>query len=654
MEGNFSSSGLDRGDASRTWPSVNANQVDATVYHPRVADVLESSGPRILCLISNPSDTASACADICAYEVTLDRRKVKTDAALRRIPLVFFCGLHKDEGDKYGSPSKLALNLVLHLIEQYRDFDERELARVRDELGGAPEDVQRIMDVFSWLIERLPPFLGSTGQITTSASRTPSPRPTLPPGGNSIFCPISKAEVQVHTLTKAATKSGLPPPPTLAKPAGTAICAAPPRAGRAATAACLHPVNKRRTVLAYAWEVRAQALVVTELYTFMSAEGNVHGGSASNSPSSPRISTSPAIWQTASLEELNSTMHFSLAGTLALNMSVAANASTVNRMRYATLLDHSMLSAMDWETIIDPDPAWNYGVIECGFEQVFFSGTVECWIDVKSGIDGFSGLMGGFGRAKFIVHGPQLPMGTIKPLPNEHIQPSWRTRLRDFSGEFTLGGSPYLVLYPYTPSMLSPPPFLPFPLIFSPSWSFASACFSTAYFYSSHPIMSIRCLSANFLLLIERWATSMENIDSSAVTLTPLSVPPVQFANNFALLFNTFVTIAHCPECIHSSNFTRVATPDLTTDMPPEARALYTAVPGARRTYLLPGLFFALSWPWAATLLTSVVLLLIGVASIARESTLVAPDVLGYVSTLARNSKYLRLPGPADRGGGSG
>ena len=38
-------------------------------------------------------------------------------------------------------------------------------------------------------------------------------------------------------------------------------------------------------------------------------------------------------------------------------------------------------------------------------------------------------------------------------------------------------------------------------------------------------------------------------------------------------------------------------------------------------------------------------LLIIGVASVALETLLVAPDILGYVSTLARNSKYLRLPG---------
>jgi hypothetical protein len=43
-------------------------------------------------------------------------------------------------------------------------------------------------------------------------------------------------------------------------------------------------------------------------------------------------------------------------------------------------------------------------------------------------------------------------------------------------------------------------------------------------------------------------------------------------------------------------------------------------------------------------LASSIVLLLVGIASIVVESTLVAPDTLGYVSTAVRNSRYLHLP----------
>jgi len=118
-------------------------------------------------------------------------------------------------------------------------------------------------------------------------------------------------------------------------------------------------------------------------------------------------------------------------------------------------------------------------------------------------------------------------------------------------------------------------------------------------------------------------------------------------AYNFRILFNTFVTIAHCPTCIPANSLTDLAVnPTATTDIPWQIRDRYTTVPDAKHAWTPPGLFFTLSWAWACTLLVSVsLLLIIGVASVVLETILVAPDVLGYASTLARNSKYLRLPG---------
>jgi len=118
------------------------------------------------------------------------------------------------------------------------------------------------------------------------------------------------------------------------------------------------------------------------------------------------------------------------------------------------------------------------------------------------------------------------------------------------------------------------------------------------------------------------------------------------------MLFNTFVTIAHCPECIpaikinDSESDERPTAAVTAPEIALQVKSYYTPVPSAKRIYSVPGLFFQLSWPWAATFLVSVsLLLIIGVASVALETLLVAPDILGYVSTLARNSKYLRLPG---------
>ncbi|KAK0620831.1 hypothetical protein B0T14DRAFT_522226 [Immersiella caudata] len=65
----------------------------------------------------------------------------------------------------------------------------------------------------------------------------------------------------------------------------------------------------------------------------------------------------------------------------------------------------------------------------------------------------------------------------------------------------------------------------------------------------------------------------------------------------------------------------------------------------AQRVHSPLSLVFKLDWRWVAVFLTSViVLLLVGIASVVLEGMLIAPDVLGYASTLARNSRYLHLP----------
>ncbi len=49
-------------------------------------------------------------------------------------------------------------------------------------------------------------------------------------------------------------------------------------------------------------------------------------------------------------------------------------------------------------------------------------------------------------------------------------------------------------------------------------------------------------------------------------------------------------------------------------------------------------------------LASSTALVLLGIVSIALESRLLPPNTLGYVSSVARNSRYIRLP-PTDTGG---
>lgn len=53
---------------------------------------------------------------------------------------------------------------------------------------------------------------------------------------------------------------------------------------------------------------------------------------------------------------------------------------------------------------------------------------------------------------------------------------------------------------------------------------------------------------------------------------------------------------------------------------------------------------YLLSIPWTIAFLISTVLLLVaGIISVIVESITVAPDTLGYVSTVARNSRYLHV-----------
>ena len=151
-------------------------------------------------------------------------------------------------------------------------------------------------------------------------------------------------------------------------------------------------------------------------------------------------------------------------------------------------------------------------------------------------------------------------------------------------------------------------------------------------------------------------------VDGLHEELNPLDTPneTMGFARHFGYLFNSWVSIAHCVECV-SIGFLGVVDPvaagnEVEPLYSPNITSLYVspgAEPGvanrapkkATHMYSTPGLVFRLDWRWVGVLLACVVVLLaIGAISVALESVLVAPDTLGYVSTIARNSRYLHLP----------
>jgi hypothetical protein len=103
----------------------------------------------------------------------------------------------------------------------------------------------------------------------------------------------------------------------------------------------------------------------------------------------------------------------------------------------------------------------------------------------------------------------------------------------------------------------------------------------------------------------------------------------------FGYLFNTWVNLGYCPECIDSVGTQNGPKPD--------NLRLYDNI-----TILMDystGKVFITRHGWVAAILICASLLVgIGILSIMVESITVAPDTLGYISTAARNSKYLHLP----------
>lgn len=127
------------------------------------------------------------------------------------------------------------------------------------------------------------------------------------------------------------------------------------------------------------------------------------------------------------------------------------------------------------------------------------------------------------------------------------------------------------------------------------------------------------------------------------------NTPPAVFESNFGQLLNTWIGIGYCPECVSTANLTCLMNnadgsgPCQAVNMAPEERNLTRTVQAAH-TYT-QNLIFSVDKRFAGvTLASSVFLLLIGIVSVLVESVLVAPDTLGYVSSAARNSRYLHLP----------
>jgi len=303
-------------------------------------------------------------------------------------------------------------------------------------------------------------------------------------------------------------------------------------------------------------------------------------------------------WKNATRRELNETgTRWSISETLGIDFFSRKNVDDilVDSVRFSSLKNAAtMLEAAGLEVgaSVDVDDNWAYAVIECGFQQVFYNGTVLCHLDASSG----SSFAHDCGLTKVNLYRP------------DDVPSGWHTPLKDFSAELLYGANPYPVHYPITP--------------------------------------------------IEKYSLQygsfVDGKPNDTIIIDPANTLPWEFAGYFGMLFNTFIHITHCPECLTDSSLSSIdpvaagGEPG-TGFMSPSASALYltpkTPSGKAKRVYSPEALVYKLDWRWVAVLLTSVIsLLLVGLASVFLESVLVAPDVLGYASTLARNSRYLHLP----------
>jgi hypothetical protein len=130
-----------------------------------------------------------------------------------------------------------------------------------------------------------------------------------------------------------------------------------------------------------------------------------------------------------------------------------------------------------------------------------------------------------------------------------------------------------------------------------------------------------------------------QKFNALAFNLSALVTPDI-FGHRLAYLFNTLVDLGNFYDLANTQSYmTNLTVPRATADA-----ANFITVPTAN-WYRTGAQIFVVNITWAVIfLICDVVLLAAGIVSVAIESLTVAPDTLGYVSTVARNSKHLQLP----------
>lgn len=140
---------------------------------------------------------------------------------------------------------------------------------------------------------------------------------------------------------------------------------------------------------------------------------------------------------------------------------------------------------------------------------------------------------------------------------------------------------------------------------------------------------------------------------------------PYHFADTFSFAFNSWMDAGYCPGTCRTAYPTMLLNRALELDIPLSTieEHLNNASTILGDELLIPDeMFKSVEGTWCYTAdyvyvihvpylvllyICSLGLLFLGIVSVIIESRVVAPDILGYASTVARNSRYLHLPATA-------
>jgi hypothetical protein len=136
---------------------IDEDRVLALRSHPRFLAWLELNQSSLLLVDANSEpavnpEMSSVSARLYQHVFEMANRDGKS-AML--IPLAFFCRSHSDyENDENGTPSELAMSLLLQLLDTWRDIDPTVLSEILE--GLEPEDAASVCAALGRALSRLP------------------------------------------------------------------------------------------------------------------------------------------------------------------------------------------------------------------------------------------------------------------------------------------------------------------------------------------------------------------------------------------------------------------------------------------------------------------------------------------------------------------